>query len=279
MIDRIFIPTVHRPTTQITYSQLPADLQARVTFVVQAWERPQYHYDADYLVLPDDYHFQQPYCLPRTRHYIYTQAQTMKYCILDDDLQFFRRNAKYHGAPSNMAKSKRLATADDIHEMFAMFDRWLDEPDMAVCGVGQMSNPPGGEQYRDNRPVCGSFWLNGPTFQSLLSTLDPTAVRVNEDDYFILMLLTRGYRTRITDEFVFDNGSLRKELGSTIWNLPTEVIHAEYRIMEQLFPGIYTVVRDAAGRPESGGYRNHGKRHIAWSKAYKSLERDEPSLF
>ena len=56
MIDKIFIPTVRRVNNQITYNGLPDELKKRVVFVVQAWEREQYHYDAEYLVLPESIH-------------------------------------------------------------------------------------------------------------------------------------------------------------------------------------------------------------------------------
>ena len=36
MIERIFIPTVHRVDQQITFNNLPDELKGRVTMVVQA---------------------------------------------------------------------------------------------------------------------------------------------------------------------------------------------------------------------------------------------------
>lgn len=272
MIDRIFILTACRPTEQTTYQYLPAALKARVTFVVQAWERDQYHYDADYLVLPDtpEFHHTDPYCIGRTRHYVYHAGHALKYCVFDDDLRFLRRNAKYYGNPSNMEKSKRLATDEDILELFATFDKWLDEPDVAVCGVGQVAAPPSGKRDQYNRTVNGAYWLNGPTFQDVLPQIDPTIVRTGSDDYFILSLLTNGYRTRVMDEFVFDNASVQRKLVSAIWDkqTPADTL-ADHQKMETLFPGIYTVLYDEHGNRVSGGYRNHGKRRIAWSKAYR----------
>ena len=47
MIERIFIPTVHRADNQITYNNLPDKYKKIVTMVVQAWERPLYNYDCD----------------------------------------------------------------------------------------------------------------------------------------------------------------------------------------------------------------------------------------
>ena len=95
-MDKIFIPTVNRVSQQITYDGLPDELKSKVTFVVQAWERDQYSYDADYLVLPDelDIHKGDRFCLAKTRKHIYEHGQGIKYAVLDDDLHFQRRNSK-----------------------------------------------------------------------------------------------------------------------------------------------------------------------------------------
>jgi hypothetical protein len=54
MINKIYIPTVCRVDNQITYNNLPKELQKKVVFVVQEWERNQYKIDAEYFVLPSD---------------------------------------------------------------------------------------------------------------------------------------------------------------------------------------------------------------------------------
>ena len=54
MINKIYIPTVCRVDNQITYNNLPKELQKKVVFVVQEWERNQYKFDAEYYVLPSD---------------------------------------------------------------------------------------------------------------------------------------------------------------------------------------------------------------------------------
>ena len=42
MIEKIFIPTVNRVDNQITYNHLPKELQKKVIFVVQEWEKDKY---------------------------------------------------------------------------------------------------------------------------------------------------------------------------------------------------------------------------------------------
>lgn len=272
MIEKIFIPTVHRVSQQITYERLPAELKRRVIMVVQAWERPQYTYDCEYLMLPDteEYHFSHYYCLSKTRQKIYEAGQHMKYCVLDDDLIFGRRNLKYFGKASNMSKSKRQATEQDLLEMFETFDRWLDEPDVTVCGCAYVEFPPK-YQYMNNTNIASAYWINGNDFSHILSELDLTSVRVMEDVCFLLSLLTRGYGNRLSHEFVLHNQSLvKKNLGSTIWDRQTlEQTYRDHQYLQKLFPGIFTILYEPSMTQRlSGGYRNQGQVSIQWQKAF-----------
>jgi len=142
VIERIFIPTVNRADNQITYNNLPEELKSKVTMVVQAWERDKYQYPCDYLVLPEEINLSDYYCLPKTRKIIYEAGQNMKYAVIDDDITFGRRNAKYWTGVSNMEMSKRKATDEDIFEMFHLYSKWLDDTTVTVCGPGHAENPP-----------------------------------------------------------------------------------------------------------------------------------------
>lgn len=95
MINKIYIPTVCRVDNQITYNNLPKELQKKVVFVVQEWERNQYKFDAEYFVLPSDITIGSKNTLARTRKIIYEMGKEQRYAMLDDDLQFKRRNSKY----------------------------------------------------------------------------------------------------------------------------------------------------------------------------------------
>lgn len=292
MIERIFIPTVHRVDNQITYENLPDKYKKLVTMVVQAWERSQYDYDCEYLVLPDnqEYHFSDYYCLPKTRKFIYEAGRNMKYCIFDDDIIFGRRNAKYFGGISNMEKSRRQCDESDFDEMFSLFDKWLDSSDVTVCGCSQIENPPSGSykqtgydsvsSYRNNSSLTSAYWINGKHFTDILDDLDLTSVRVGEDACFLLSLLSRGYGNRVSDEFVIYNTSNNdKKMKSTVWDQQTyDQTLADHKYLEKLFPGVYTILYDKDGKRIEGGYRNFGKSKIEWSKAYKNANRKDSSL-
>jgi len=271
MIERIFIPTVHRVDNQITFNHLPVALRSKVSFVVQAWERPRYMYDCDYVILPDtpEYHFSDYYCLPRTRKFIYDLGQNMKYCVLDDDIFFSRRNVKYFGEASNMERSRQVLTDDETIDMFNIFDKWLD--DVTVCGCAQIQNPPAGVKIRENGSLTSAYWINGTHFKDDLPKMDLTSVRVGEDVAFLLSLLTRGYKNRISEEYVLSNYSvMTKKMKSTVWDEQTyEDTQRDHKLLEKMFPGLFVIQYDQNGNREEGGYRNFGKSKINWNKAYK----------
>jgi hypothetical protein len=275
MIEKIFIPTVHRVDNQITYNNLPKDLQRRIVFVVQAWERDQYKYDAEYLVLPNtkEYHYSDYYCLARTRKLIYEHGRNIKYAMLDDDVRFYRRNLKYFGQSSNMERSKRLCDENDLLEMFELYDNWLSEEDVTVCGCSFIENHPGDKIYRNNASLSSALWINGSDFEDILDDLDLTCVRIGEDILFLLTLLSRGYGNRVSNEFVCFNTSVTKKttMSSTVWdNQSYEDTLKDYIILEQKFPNVFKILRDSDGKQLPGGVRDFGKMRTHWSRAYRS---------
>ena len=270
MIEKIFIPTVNRVDNQITYNNLPIELRKKVTMVVQEWEKNQYQYDCDYLVLPPEINLSDYYCLPKTRKFIYDAGKNMKYAVIDDDIVFGKRNSKYWSGTSNMEKSKRKSTDSEIIEMFEMYDSWLDEDDVTVCGCSHNENPPTGTHYVNNSSLSSALWINGSDFKDILPTLDLTSVKVAEDTCFLLSLLTRGYGNRVSQEYVFFNKSVHSKLKSTVWDEQTfENTLKDHQKLATMFPGLFEVLYEENGNRVQGGFRNYGKTKTYWSKAYK----------
>ena len=273
MIEKIYIPTVKRFDNQITYNKLPAFLKERVVMVVQAWEADKYKYDCEYMILPDtqDHHYTNRYALTNARKYIYDNAGPIKYAMIDDDLDFGRRNTKYFTGVSNMEKSQRLCTEEDMVELFDMIDSWLDEPSMALCGLAHVQNPPGNSIFKDNSSAASVFFLNGKVLSAPeVSSWGLTDVAVAQDVNLVLSLLSRGYRNRISNEFYFINQSvMKRSMKSVIWdNRSFESIQEDYTKLSNKFPGIFNMLYDENGNRVEGGYRNAGKLRIFWSKAY-----------
>lgn len=269
---KIFIPTVGRSENQITYENLPDELKKQVVFVIQAWERDHYAYDAEYMILPDHIHVNKPKAIAQTRLEIYKAGQSMKYAVLDDDLTFKRRNSKYWSNINNMEKSKRDCTPEEVLEMFNLYDRWLDE--VTVCGCGHVENPPSGSWYSENTSLSSCYWINGKDFSEFLPSIekDLVSVSVAEDLVFLLSLLSNGYKNRASQEFLFFNNSVHTKLQSDLWDQRTfESVHEDHKKIEKMFPGLFEILYDKNGDRVKGGFRNFGKTRVSYNKAYKQF--------
>lgn len=219
MIERIYIPTVRRADNQITFNSLPKELQSRVVMVVEPGERHLYRYDlAEYLEIPESF-VGDYYQLSRTRKFIHEHAGAIKYAVMDDDLTIRRRNSKYWTGESNMETSRRDATQIEILEAFATFNIWLDECDIGIVGLSTPDAPPANAEYVDTKGVFGMLFIDGRMLSEVLPEMDLTSIRIAEDVLFIYECLSRGINTRQSTEWMYDNGSLKKDMQSSrvIW--------------------------------------------------------------
>jgi len=125
------------------------------------------------------------------------------------------------------------------------------------------------------------LWINGKHFKDVLPELELTKIKVAEDVLFLLSLLNRGYGNRVSQEFiVFNNSAHKKDMKSAIWDEQTyENTLRDHKILESMFPGIFTILYDEDGKRTSGGFRDFGKSKILWSKAFKKrVDNDNPFL-
>jgi hypothetical protein len=275
MIERIFIPTVNRPNDQITYEALPDVLKDRVTLVVQEWERDQYSYDCDYLVLPSHLNKNDNLCLAKTRDIIHKAGRTMKYGMLDDDLILVRRNAKYWHNEPNMLKSKRHATGDDIVEFIDSCSDWLDEPNVSFCSPSHVEFAPDSRLFCSNAAMTSYGFYNGVDFSNVLDDLPTTVVRYGEDTLFVLSLLSRGYGNRISNVFCVDNKSLGGKLTDTVWaDSSYDAVWADHNRIQELYPRYFKVLLDDDGNRIKGGFRDYGKVELNYKKCFNSFHRN-----
>ena len=246
--------------------------------VVQSWEKDMYPYDCKYLIHPDnrDYHYSNHLCVANTRLFIYQTARNSKYALLDDDLQFKRRNQKYITGISNMERSSRICTDEDILEMFKLYDKWLDNPDVTVAGCSLSENPPTPAFYRNNASLSSAFWINGKHFSDELDSWTLNDVAVAKDVKFLLTLLTNGYGNRVSQEFTIFNSSAHvKNMSSSVWdNKNHTVVHTSHKNLARSFPGLYIVLYDEQGNRITGGYRSFGKTKTKWSKSFNKMRHE-----
>jgi hypothetical protein len=222
VIERVYIPTIRRAANQITYNHLPDEWQKRVIMVVDPAERHLYNYDCQYLEIPQAIVgiWKQ---LAETRLFIHKHAGSIKYAMVDDDLSFKRRNAKYWTGKSNMPTSIRDATPEEVVTMFATFGKWLDEPDIGVVGCSECHVPPPNTEYADTKGIFSFVAYDGRMLSKVIDDMDLTSIRVPEDVIFMYEALSRGINSRMATEWIFDNKSQNtKDLKGTraFWEDP-----------------------------------------------------------
>lgn len=206
MIEKIYIPTVRRAKNQITFNNLPDELKKRVIMVVESGERHLYNYDCEYLEIPEEIVGKWTQ-LAETRKLIHKHAGNIKYAMIDDDIVINRRNTKYWTGISNMDKSRRKATKDEISLMYEQVSKWLDEPDIGIVGLSTPDVPPGNKEYHDTTNVNTYCFYDGRMISKVIDEMDITSVRVSEDILFLYEALSRGINSRKSEEWVFDNRS------------------------------------------------------------------------
>jgi hypothetical protein len=278
MIERIYIPTIRRSDIQITYENLPEELQKRVIMVVEPAERHLYKYDCEYLELPKEIVGSWTQ-LSETRKFIHNHAGTIKYAMADDDIIIYKRNKKYFGELPDMDTSKRKATSDEILKLFDMVSEWLDDSEIGIVGLTEQRIPPASKKYTDTTGAYSFIILDGKKISKVVDELD-TSIRVAEDLFFLFLCLSKGINSRVTNEFLFANKSFSKELKGKrpIWeeiskkseNIFQAKAHYDaLRYIQEKFPGCISIF-------EKDGIMKNVKH---WKKAYKKLNSDTLDIF
>ena len=278
MIERIYIPTVRRCDNQITFENLPKELQGRVIMVIDPSERHLYSYPCEYLEIPESIVGTWTQ-LAQTRLFIHKHAGAIKYCVADDDIIIKRRNAKYWTQTSDMETSKQTATPEDILEMYETVDKWLDEESIGVVGLSDFGLPPGSNKYDDTRGVYSYIFYDGRMLSKIIDDIDICSLRVAEDVLFLFEVLSRGINTRKSNKWIYDNKSItNKELQDSrvVW---TEMYKDEER-PDNYYTSKETIeaMRFIQQRYPHGVkiYENDGKTKNVkyWKRVYKPLASD-----
>jgi len=285
VIERIYIPTVRRADNQITFNNLPEELKKRVIMVVEPGERHLYNYECEYLLVPEKLVGTWTQ-LAETRLMIHKHAGAIKYAVLDDDVIIKRRNAKYWTGESNMEKSKRSATSDEISDMYENVSKWMDEESIGVVGLSDGGYPPAASEYEDTKPVYTYLFYDGRMISKVIDEMDITSLRIAEDVLFLFEALSRGINTRKSNEFMYDNRSMvDKDLAESreVWtgmyknkeDRPDNYYQSDehYKSMDYIqkkYPHIIQIFKDDNGKK---------KNRIAWKKLYNSRNTGSLSEF
>ena len=279
---KIYIPTFRRVDQQITFNSLPDKYKEKVVMVVQRQERDLYDYDCEYMVVDDNIG------LTLTRTHIFANNRNKRFCIVDDDVVFFRRNQKYiKEAPdgyvdfkpnmvkvkteSDMDGSKRLMKESDFDEMFIEFNDLFDNgdsyrPHQPIIQVSskEQSQPPVGIRTRTNMAGKSFHFFNGVHIDKIFDDIDWNMVKVGQDSMWQLELLLHGYQLRLNDIFCFK--SLWWQEGGVSEYRDAKMYNEEHQKLIKKYPsycwnGNKTIKRDVIGDVIDIKYR--------WRKAFK----------
>ena len=253
--------------------------------VVEPGERHLYNYECEYLLVPEKLVGTWTQ-LAETRLMIHKHAGAIKYAVLDDDVIIKRRNAKYWTGESNMEKSKRSATSDEISDMYENVSKWMDEESIGVVGLSDGGYPPAASEYEDTKPVYTYLFYDGRMISKVIDEMDITSLRIAEDVLFLFEGLSRGINTRKSNEFMYDNRSMvDKDLAESreVWtgmyknkeDRPDNYYQSDehYKSMDYIqkkYPHIIQIFKDDNGKK---------KNRIAWKKLYNSRNTGSLSEF
>jgi hypothetical protein len=231
---KIYITTYGRVNNQKTLSQLQP-VQEHVWLVVQEREQEQYSYSR-LLVLPDHIRMLSP-----TRQWILDNVQADKFLLIDDDLDFLRRDGK----------TLRKATADDIVEMISWFDDVLDrymQAGLSSRFINWQGDPEVPSEVQNVLCIAG--------YRSEIRNLGVRFDRspLASDYDMTLQLLKMGFPNIVGHKFSYHN--VANAPGGCSSYRTNALRQQASKIMQELHPGLLTVVDGQITR-------------VAWKKAYR----------
>ena len=266
MIDKLYIPTYRRVDKQITFDGLPEKWQKKTVLLTDKQ-------DTDALLKLG---YPAVLCpaqgsLARVRNWIMAEAGDTKYGVLDDDLQEFlyterpstRENVRLVNSPIS---GSRLEPGYEDH--FDVFMDWVDKTldEVVTCGAQTTWIPPFEKDIDECWRQSGNHFYNGATLPKEL--IDYEAVHCAEDFYFILQLLTHGYKNRISHRWRV-RPSNTADAGGCDEYRTIEKHNESMRELKDLFPEFVTLKEKIAKVGAWGGVPKLAA-NIQWKKAYKS---------
>jgi|688.fasta_scaffold199862_2 hypothetical protein len=260
MLEKIYIPTLGRLHNQVTYNNLPQRWKDITYFVVQPHE-----YELACSLYPN------VLCLPetvkgiaKTRKWIVETAGDSYYAMMDDDIDFLKRNInretkkKIDGLPS-----KEKLTEEDFEDLLdKTVNRWFNEG-VTVGGLTFHAMYPKDFDEKDFGIIIQCFFVNGSNIPR--EKLD-WSIEFGEDHHFILQLLKMKLKTRVSDKYLISSKEWApggcQEQGRT-----PDSDRKEHLKLIEAHPGI--VEWSGKTRKHSKGH-DHAVIRINWKKCYNS---------
>ena len=224
---RIYIPTYKRSDRQITYNNLPKEIQQKVTFIINECEKDiSFFQDKQTIVLPDS-------CkIAEKREMAFLNSKNEKFAVFDDDIIFHKRIE---------GKTKKLESFSDFQEMFDFFSNLLDDPEIFLVNpIGTHIFPNFSKDYQEAVLSSQSNFFDGPKL--LKENLDWTSLQLFEDAYLIMQMLSKGYVNRVYNNYCFVGSKLNSKGGCSTFR--TSQVHNESLLkLKKAFPEHVSIIK------------------------------------
>ena len=219
MIDTIYIPSLGRSHMQKSFSNMTPTAQRITKIVVQPFEQHKYK-DFPIIVLPEN-----DCGITLTRKFIWAHGKNKRYMVMDDDILM---KTRLFGEE----KSKRTMTEEDWCYMLDTVSKWMDEG--IAWGGCRSCLPPAGREYIENSGTAEVFFFDGNQLPSA-DELD-WSLSTAEDISLSLQLLSKGYRNRIFDRFVYQSDFVGTEGGCLTMGRNMDMINNNHAKLIEKFP-------------------------------------------
>ena len=219
MINTIYRPTLGRSHNQKTFDNMTSSAQQITKLAVQPKEQHLYP-NYPIVILPEN-----DCGITATRKWIWEQGENQRYMVFDDDIIMKTRT------PSE-EKSKRTMTEEDWCYMLDTVSKWMDEG--IAWGGCRSCLPPAGKEYIDNTGTAEVFFFDGNQLPSA-DELD-WELSTAEDISLSLQLLSKGYRNRIFDKFVYQSDFVGRQGGCLDMGRDMTMINSNHAKLIEKFP-------------------------------------------
>lgn len=261
---RIVIPTFHREDNQKCFNKMPLEIQGQVTLVTHSGRGELLRSSnptarVEEINTPVD-------GIASVRAAIVDQfGGDGKLMIIDDSCTFKKRNAELKLVDMD---------ASDYQAMFSRVSELLDTyPMVGISDQGGNNRVP--EEYKEIGRSYSCYGVNVAELKKLGVNFDGMyqknpEIKLYEDFYLILKLLTLGHKNAILYSYAFNHPHGKKGGNSTIRT--NELQKKCLLALRDEFPGLVELVKKEdpswkAGLEDTDDFRWEAK--IAWQEAYK----------
>lgn len=247
----IYICTYGRHNNQVTWNQLPRDIQDRTKLVVQYREFEKYT-NYPILILPDEIR-----TLPDTREYLKNLESGHNKCVqLDDDLLFYTRRKD---EPTKFQQ----ATPDDMEALFYDIEMNLNK----YAHVGVSGREGANRNVEDYLYVTRQMRVHGYNRKVLREwNVKHNRLQDVEDFDTTLQLLRAGFPNCVINYMVHNQSGGSAAPGGCSTYRTLETHDRDVRRLAELHPEYVTVVTKQTKTAWGGKERTDVR--IKWKRAY-----------